>query len=276
MYSINTALPHCGYKIVEKMKLMENYSYSGKLYFVGSADILDFQNFRFDEVRQIIEFDFYCGESNSGWYGWDEGKATQADAQSYTTEHFSPYEYSKKQARLYFEPATFRFLSDDDGKQFLYVKGTWLQGGSKKRTFHGLLECEGLRNAQYYAQQNMNRARNFEYRGDLYFVGSKDVLNVRTFHFQDDLERMRIDFSLQISKSESYSHDVNATKSGGYAYRTEKFELYGEPGSTVQFVFNPDNLLFLVDTAGRRFLYLRGSWHEGHGDPWTMHGLLCA
>ena len=256
---------------------MENNSYSGNLYFVGSADVLDFQNFRFDEARQIIEFDFYCDESNSGWYGWDEGAATRADAHSYITKYFSPYEDSKAQARLYFEPATFRFLSNDEGRQFLHVNGTWLQGGSKKRMFHGLLECKGVRHAQCHAQQKMNPTRNFAYSGDVYFVGSKDVLNVRSFHFQEYLELMRIDFSLHISKSESYSREVDATKSGGCVYTTKKFELYGEPVPTVQFVFDPRELRFLADTSGRQHLYLRGSWYEGEDEhPWRIRGLLRA
>ena len=66
---------------------MDNNSYTGNMYFVGTTeDILGFENFRFDEAHQIIEFDFSCDESNSGSYG-HEDIATSANGYLYATKN---------------------------------------------------------------------------------------------------------------------------------------------------------------------------------------------
>jgi len=250
---------------------MENDSYTGKLYFVGSADILDFSDFYFDDSCGIIKFAFDCEESRSGPYG-HEGIATKANGSAYITDYFDPYENAKS-VRLKFESERITFLRDDEGQQFLYVQGVWMQGRPTKRLFHGLLALRGGSDARHHRHQTSNPARNFEYRGDVYFVGSQDVLKVRAFHFEKDLGLMRIASSLQTSKSEPYSVDEVAKKSSGSAYLTKPFNLYDVPDSTVQLEFDPVQLLFLDDNSGRRYLHLGAIWHEGPS-AWPMHGLL--
>lgn len=250
---------------------MDHDSYTGKLYFVGSADILDFSNFRFDDSHGIIEFDFYCEESKYGPYLY-ECIATKTNGSSYITEYFEPYENAKS-VQLKFESETIKFLRDDEGQQFLYVQGYWMQGRPTKRIFHGLLAWKGADGSQHHTQQKPNPVRNFEYRGDVYFVDSQDVLKVRAFQFQEDRELIRIDCSLQASKHQPYSFEEDAKKSSGYAYLTKPFNLYEVIGPTVQLEFDPRHFQFLVDNSGRRYLHLRGSWHEGNSEP-LMHGLL--
>ena len=119
---------------------MENNTYTGNLYFARSHDILYFKSFRFDEAKSIIEFDFYCDESRWGPY-FHEGSALKRGMthSSYTTERFRPYEKNEAEVQLSFDFETFRFLRDDDGRNFLYVIGMWQQR-SKKHMFHGLLK----------------------------------------------------------------------------------------------------------------------------------------
>lgn len=272
-------MPHRFYKSTGKMKLMENNAYGGNLYFVGVADVLDFQNFCFDEALQIIEFDFYCDESKSGSYG-HKGTAKKTNGHSYATERFSPHKDRKSQAQLQFDSELFRFLSDDQGEQFLYVKGTWYQG-SKKRIFHGLLKCKGQGSPHIYrkspavarSSQLMETMRHFAYGGDMYFVGAIDVLNFHTFRFDEDQKIIEFNFSSQKPKSESYRHEGIAEKSSGSAYRTERFSPYEVSESTVQLVFNPADLQYFADRSNRPFLYVQGSWHEGNSE-WVIHGLL--
>lgn len=258
---------------------MEFNTYCGSLYFVGAADILDFHNFRVDEELQIIELNFHCDESKSGSYG-HEGKATKNHGRLYETQRFSPYDDVKSQAQLIFDSELFHFLSDDRGEQFLYVKGTWCQG-SKKRIFHGLLKRKETDAPHIFrkalavvpSSQLMKTMRHFSYGGDMYFVGAIDVLNFHTFHFDEELKIIEFNFSCHKPKSESYRHKGIAEKSGGYAYRTERFSPYEVSESTVQLVFNPVDLLFFADRSNHPFLYLQGSWHEGDLE-WVLHGLL--
>ena len=258
---------------------MENNSYSGNLYFVGAADVLDFQNFRFDEAQQIIEFDFYCDESNSGSYG-HKGMATKTNGCSYATKRFSPYDDLKSQSHLQFDPELFRFLSDDQDEQFLYVKGTWHQG-SKKRIFHGLLKRKGQGSPHIHRKAPlitppsplMRTLRHFTYGGDLYFVEAIDVLNFHSFRFDEEQKIIEFNFSCHKQKSESYRHEGIAKKSSGYAYKSERFSPYEASDSTVQLVFNPALLLFFADRSNRPFLYVQGTWHEGKSE-WVIRGLL--
>lgn len=250
---------------------MDNHSYTGKLYFVGSADILNFSNFRFDDALGIIEFNFDCEESNSGPYCY-EGIATKANGSAYITKYFEPYENGKS-VQLKFESEKIKFLRDDEGQRFLYVQGYWMQGRPTKRMFNGLLALKGGGDSIHHTQQKSNPARTFEYRGDVYYVGSQDVLKVRAFQLQEDREAMRMSCSLQASKHEPYWFQEDAKKSSGYAYLTRPFNLYEVTDSTVQLEFDPRRLRFLADNSGLRYLHLDGSWHEGSSE-WHVHGLL--
>lgn len=265
---------------MEITKSMDNNSYTGKMYFVGTTeDILDFENFRFDEAHQIIEFDFSCDESNSGSYG-HEDIATSASGYLYATKKFSPYDDLKGEVHLQFDSRVFRFLSDDQGEQFLYVKGTWHQG-SKKRFFHGLLKLKGQGSPHIYRKAPMivppsplfKTMRHFAYGGDLYFVGAIDVLTFNIFRFDEELKIIEFDFSCQKPKSEPYRHRSTARKTSGYAYLTEGFCPYEVSDSEVQLEFKPASIRFLADREQRPFIHLQGSWHEGKSE-WLIHGLL--